>query len=216
MTLPLPANKSGTLGKKALLAIVSFIRNRKISAVAIGPGLGINSDTESIVEKLLKISQIPMVVDADALTIVSRLKLTRKGENKLIFTPNAGEFSRLCGKPVSYIRKHREASAAEFSEVSGSIIVLKGHRTVVADQKNIFVNTTGNPGMAKGGSGDVLAGMISALIAQVKEPKLLNASLAGAYVHGLSGDLVLKKKPEISMTASDIIDSIANAFRNLQ
>ncbi|OGS21601.1 MAG: NAD(P)H-hydrate dehydratase [Elusimicrobia bacterium RIFOXYA2_FULL_39_19] len=209
---------AGTLDTSALPAILEFIKKRKITALVIGPGLGINNRTKSLVKTLLKTVSIPVVLDADGLnSIVGFYELLKKRTFNTIITPHPGEFSRLTGFSVKDILSNRFTTAVKFAKNNNVICILKNNTTVVTDSVKICENTTGNPGMAVGGSGDVLTGMIAALLFQVKgntlKEKLLNTGIAGVYLHGLAGDLAAKEKTQISMLPSDIIANIHKAIR---
>jgi hydroxyethylthiazole kinase-like uncharacterized protein yjeF len=197
------------------------IHKIKADATAIGPGLGISRQTQRILASLLSRApsrDIPhtshLVIDADALNVLAQnpallKKCTGKGT---IITPHPGEMSRLIKRSTEYIQKNRAAVAKDTARKFNCIVVLKGHKTVVAEPSGrVYINTTGNPGMASGGTGDVLTGMISGLIAQ-KQP-VWEAAVTGVYVHGLAGDLAAKEKGEAGMTASDLVEKIPYALQ---
>lgn len=183
------------------------------TAIGAGPGIGTHPDTWKALEKLLKESQIPLVLDADALNLLSQypgsLKLLIKN---CILTPHPGEFRRLFGDdPDDYTRLMR---LKDLSELLGLVIVLKGANTAVAGPDGkVWFNITGNPGMATGGSGDVLTGIITGLVAQGYEP--FTAARLGVFLHGLAGDLASESTGFEALTASDINGSIGKAFLRL-
>lgn len=207
MPFPVPEAE----GRLSLLA-EEPIRRRAEScdAVLIGCGLGRGWQTDALVRKLLTIEK-PLVLDADGLNALSgREELLQKRAAPTILTPHEGEFLRLGGG----LSAGREAAAAAFSEKYGVYLVLKGHRTVVAaPDGRLAVNGTGNSGMAKGGSGDVLAGMILSLLGQGCEA--FAACCAGVWLHGRAGDLAAADKGERSMTPTDLLEQIPYAMKDL-
>ncbi|WP_439880606.1 NAD(P)H-hydrate dehydratase [Pontibacter sp. MBLB2868] len=185
------------------------------NVIGVGPGLGTEKVTKSTIGQLLATSSHPLVIDADAINIIStsdKLK-AQLSRNKIIFTPHPKEFERLIGKSNNDYDRLRDL--LEFCRIYGCYVVLKGSNTVIGTPEGeLHFNTTGNPGMATGGTGDVLTGIITALVAQ--NYTLKEACLVGVYVHGLAGDLALNSVGEISMTASDVIDHLPEAFMQLQ
>ena len=181
-------------------------------AIGIGPGMGQESTTQKALEVFLKINKVPLVVDADALNISALNKnwLSLLAE-KTIITPHLKEFERLVGKWNSDEEKIQKA--IDFSGQYNLIIVLKGAPTLIIDHLNIYENSTGNAALATAGSGDVLTGMITSLLAQSYEP--LDAAIIGVYIHGLTADIALPKTGIQSFIASDIIANIGNAFLTL-
>ena len=215
MTLPLPQTREGTLSLAAYKNIKEFIKN--INVLAIGPGLGQNKATQSLVRKIICNIKIPMVIDADGLNaLVGHLESVKvskyQGVKDIILTPHQGEMARLLGKKIPEIQNNREEIAKRFAKDYNITVVLKGHNTIVADYKgNLYINKTGNPGMATAGTGDVLTGMIAAFLGQGLNA--FEASKYAVYLHGLAGDLAAKEKTQISMIASDIIDKIPEAIK---
>lgn len=207
MPFPVPEAE----GRLSLLA-EEPIRRRAEScdAVLIGCGLGRGWQTDALVRKLLTIEK-PLVLDADGLNALSgREELLQKRAAPTILTPHEGEFLRLGGG----LSAGREAAAAAFSEKYGVYLVLKGYRTVVAaPDGRLAVNGTGNSGMAKGGSGDVLAGMILSLLGQGCEA--FAACCAGVWLHGRAGDLAAADKGERGMTPTDLLEQIPYAMKDL-
>ena len=188
---------------------------KPFSAIGIGPGLGTDLVSQNLVKDVLKNLSQPVVIDADALNCIA----LNKDDNwlslissKAVITPHPKEFDRLFGTHENDIE--RVAKAIALSSQYGFVIVLKGHHTLVAYQGKSWYNTTGNAGMAKGGSGDVLTGIITALLAQKYTP--VHATLIGVYLHGLAGDITLKNQAIESMLPSDLIENIGNAFLYLQ
>ena len=210
MVRPLAETKDKTLSLKAYPAIMSLIE--KTDVLAIGPGLSRNPQTQKLIRRIISNIHKPMVIDADALNALSgNLEILRINPNLKILTPHPGEFSRLSGAPRVYIQKNRETLAKKFACDYNIILVLKGHHTVVASADKVYVNKTGNPGMATAGSGDVLTGIISALLGQGLDG--FSAAKTGAYLHGLAGDLAARKKTQPGIIASDIIENIPAAIK---
>ena len=216
MILPLSETSDGRISISAFHKISEFAAKRKVTSIVIGPGLGAGADTKKLVLKLISTMALPVVVDADGLSsLVDAAVFLKSTKAKLILTPHPGEFSRLTSTPINEIQRDRIACAKRFAAENNLVCVLKGSESVVSDGARDFINTTGNPGMASGGSGDVLAGMIGAFTSQVKESKVLNASLAGVYIHGLAGDLAASKKTVIGMIAGDISEAIPEALQKV-
>lgn len=184
----------------------------KFTAVGFGPGMGVREKDEIIFFELLQKINHPILLDADALTILS--KHTEQW-NALpagtILTPHEGEFDRLFG--IHKAREERVQKAKAIAKQFLWVIVLKGPETVIVTADKYFINKTGNAGLAKGGSGDVLTGMITALLAQGYPPA--DAACMGVYLHGAAADLALKKQSMESMTAGDVIEYLGTAFKNL-
>ncbi len=184
------------------------------NAIGIGPGLGTQKQTQNALKLLIQNAQVPMLFDADAINIL--------GENKTwvsfipkgsIFTPHPKEFERLAGKPSNNFQRHE--IQREFSRKYSAYVVLKGaHTCITTPSGESFFNSTGNPGMATGGSGDVLTGIILGLLAQKYHPK--EAAILGVYLHGLAGDIATRRIAQESLIAGDITESLAKAFWNIQ
>ena len=208
MILPLAETKEGTLSINAYQKIKDFTNN--IDVLAIGPGLTENRSTQSLVRKVIFNINRPTVIDADGLNaLIGHLDLLRVMK---ILTPHPGEMARLLGVSIKKVQGHRKETAQKFAKVHKATIVLKGHNTMVVDDKgNLYINKTGNPGMATAGSGDVLTGMIAAFLGQGLDA--FNAAKYAAYLHGLAGDLAAKEKTQLGMIASDIIEKIPEAIK---
>jgi ADP-dependent NAD(P)H-hydrate dehydratase / NAD(P)H-hydrate epimerase len=186
----------------------------KYSAIGIGPGIGQNEKTILAFEYLLQQANVPFVIDADGLNIISkRPDLLDKLPNNSIITPHIGEFNRLFGSyPTGYDRLN---VAKDMASKLNIIIVLKGaHTQVILPNGKVFFNTSGNPGMATGGSGDVLTGIITGLVAQGYSSS--DASILGVYLHGLAADIAVPRTSQQSLCASDIIDNLGKAFSTLK
>ncbi len=194
--------------------ISTFPELGTFNAAAIGPATGFSNETKKMLLKLIKTYKKPVIFDADAITVLSENKdwLKYVPENS-IFTPHLKEFERLCGKSETGFE--RLQMQIEFSVKYKVFIVLKGaHTAISTPEGDIYFNSTGNPGMATGGSGDVLTGIILSLLSQNYSP--LNAAIFGVYIHGLAGDLAAKKKGEDSLIASDIIDFLPEAIKSIK
>jgi len=185
----------------------------KINAVGIGPGLGTRPDITEMLQKVLHQFKKPVVIDADALNIISQNKyLLNEVKDDSVLTPHPKEFARVFGETKNdFDTIHM---ALEVSSRSHFIIALKGRYTLIVKKGKGWFNTTGNAGLAKGGSGDILTGIITALIAQKYEP--LDAALLGIYLHGIAADYALEHQSMESMTATDVIESLGAAFNRLQ
>ena len=214
MTRPLPETGGQALSEKAYPGIMKFAE--KADCVAIGPGLSRDPGTQRLIRKLVIALEKPVVLDADGINALEgKAELLKRAKAPGVITPHPGEMSRLSAISVKRIAAAKEKVAKEFANKYNVVCVLKGHRTVVArpDGKT-YVNTTGNPGMAKGGTGDVLTGMIASFIGQGMRP--FDAAMLGVYLHGLAGDLAAKEKGEVSMLASDLLNKIPEAIKKLQ
>jgi NAD(P)H-hydrate epimerase len=184
------------------------------NALAIGPGLGKDPITAKRLCELLQQLSYPIVIDADALNILAENKpwLDLLPQNSIL-TPHVGEFDRLFGKSAN--RFERVLKSQDFAQKYHIIVVLKGHYTTIAmPDRNLYLNTTGNQGMATAGSGDVLTGIILGLLTKGYSPE--HAALLGVYLHGLAGDLALQKQSHESLMASDIIDSLGEGFKEVR
>ena len=168
-----------------------------------------------LVHKLLVAANKPLVLDADGINaLIGKLKILYNCRAELILTPHPGELSRLLKLKTVEIQKNRTKIAQEFARKYNLVLVLKGYRSLVADASGqVYINKTGNPGMATAGSGDVLTGVITALLGQ----KLSNfdATVLGVYIHGLAGDIAAEKLGQVSMMATDIIDALPEAFKKI-
>lgn len=216
ITLPLPQTKEGGVSLLAFKKIADFIK--KIDILAIGPGLGDNPSTYSLIRKVIFSSLKPMVIDADGLNAIkgnlnTLSKLTKKNP-KVIMTPHPKEMSRLTGLNVEEVQKNRKKISLDFAKRYRVTLVLKGYETIVTNfNGSIYINKTGNPGMATLGSGDVLTGIIASFLAQGLSA--FEAAKTGVYLHGVAGDLAAKEKTQISLIASDIVDKIPNAIKRM-
>jgi ADP-dependent NAD(P)H-hydrate dehydratase len=210
MTFPLATTPDGVASDEPNRPVLEDLA-ASANVLAIGPGLGHRPEVASLVRWLLQNIAKPIVLDADGLNaVVGHLDALADRQAPLVLTPHPGECGRLLGCPTADVQREREAAALALSSRTGATVVLKGHGTIVTDGRSHYVNTTGNPGMATGGSGDVLTGVIAALLAQGLAP--FAAAQVGTYVHGLAGDLVRDDNGEIGLIASDLVDALPRAF----
>jgi NAD(P)H-hydrate epimerase len=210
MTCPLPeVRRPRCLSLRALGAIRQMLEQAEV--LALGPGLGRHRETQDLVRRLLGEVAGPTVLDADGLNAVAPSpEALREHRGHLVLTPHLGEFSRLSSLPVAAIAEAPLERAGEYAAEMGITLVLKGSPSVVADADGrVYVNPTGNAGMATAGCGDVLTGTIAGLLAQGATP--LDAAVAGVYVHGAAGDLARDRLGEWGMTAGDICAALPEA-----
>jgi len=214
MTLPLPQTEERIISRQAFEKIKKF--SQKCKAIAIGPGLSSRKEIKELVKMIILQLDIPLVLDADGINVLTgELSLLNKYRASLIMTPHPGEMGRLLGISTEEVQKDRIKAAVTLARKTGAIAVLKGARTVIADKKgNSWINPTGNPGMASGGSGDVLTGIISGLL--VQRFSSLEAAKVGVYLHGYAADLAVQKKGKLSLIASDILEAIPEAIRRIK
>ncbi|MBI3314580.1 MAG: NAD(P)H-hydrate dehydratase [Candidatus Omnitrophica bacterium] len=218
MTLGLPQTREQTFAVRALPPLKKIWN--KFDAVAIGPGMGKNKGTQKFIRDFITVCPRPMVIDADALNALanrgqSPIFKIKIGRCPPIITPHPGEMARLTGLSVKPVEKNRKAIALDFAQKNHCVVLLKGHRTIVASPEGkVYVNRTGNAGMATAGSGDVLTGMIAALLGQGMGP--FEAAKIGAYLHGRAGDLAAKTRTKAGMIAADIIEFIPKAVKERQ
>jgi len=214
MSLPLPETPDGVLGEAA--ADVVLQRAADFTVAAIGPGLRRAEETQQAARRLVAGLDLPVVVDADGLNaLTEHLGGLRKRTAPSILTPHPGEMARLLGvADAGEGQNSRESVAQDFARENGCVLVLKGQGTVVADGERLCVNETGNPGMASGGVGDVLTGLIAGLLCQGLEP--FDAARLGVFVHGLAGDLAASWLGELSMLAEDVLECVSPVLKAVQ
>lgn len=212
MTLPLPETADGTLALAGEKALLSAMEGKE--AVAIGPGLSQNAETQRLVRTLIAEVSLPMVIDADGINAVAAdLSVLKKKRGPLILTPHPGEMGRLLGAKADAVQKERFNVAADFAGKWGVFLVLKGAHTIIAaPDGSLWVNRTGNPGMATAGIGDALTGMIGGFLAQGLPAE--KAATLGIYLHGLAGDLAAAERGEAGLITSDLIGKIPQAIFN--
>jgi hydroxyethylthiazole kinase-like uncharacterized protein yjeF len=214
MTEPLEETPKGTIAAASLPRAVALLKGR--DAVLVGPGLTTDASTAEFVLGLLPKVKSPCVVDADGLNIVAaEVGVLRRMAGPVVLTPHPGEFARLAGRSNADVLRHRLELVPEFAAAHKVLLVLKGYRTLVAGPDGrVFVNPTGNPGMATGGTGDVLGGMIVAQLAQEKDA--LGAVLSAVYAHGLAGDVAADRLGEKALVAGDIVRFLPAALKALE
>jgi ADP-dependent NAD(P)H-hydrate dehydratase / NAD(P)H-hydrate epimerase len=214
MTIPLRAGSQGEISSSNLDTDTLNELLDKKTVLAIGPGLGQSPETEKFLLGLLEKTNLPAVLDADALNILAKHPDRFHGRNRLlVLTPHPGEMARLAGITASEVQANRESLAREFSMKNHVTLVLKGWRTLIAHPGgSIAINTTGNPGMAKGGSGDILTGIVAGMLAQY--PHLAGEAVnAAVYLHGLAADFAVREQDEHTLLATDTIAHLSTAFR---
>ena len=220
MTWPLAASFTGGIAaENAAAEALSALVERK-TVLALGPGLGQRGETIQFTAALLRATKMPLVMDADALNMLAaepelfaELAAMAKGGRTVVLTPHPGEMARLTDSPVAEIQAHRLETARAFARRNGVTLVLKGARTLIAHPDGrVAVNTTGNPGMAKGGSGDLLTGLVAGLLAQYPGDPA-RAVEAAVYLHGLTADMAVREGDEHTLLATDSLRYMAQAFR---
>jgi NAD(P)H-hydrate epimerase len=216
MTWPLAASDEGSISAENLAPELAAALTWGKTVLAIGPGLGQSPETVKFTTGLLSTTKIPAVIDADALNILASkpVLLTKLAKSRtLVLTPHPGEMARLAGHTAAEVQDNRLEVARGFARLNNVTLVLKGWRTLIAHPDgSVAVNTTGNPGMAKGGSGDLLTGLIAGLLAQhPNEPA--RAVEAAVYLHGLAGDLAVRATDEHTLLATDNLRELSRAFR---
>src|SRR6202050_1119734 len=212
MTEPLLETDAGTISSTALNRIEELAKGK--SVLAIGPGISRDPQTAELLRALVAQLQLPMVVDADGLNAFEGRTAELKGKGRtLVITPHPGEMARLVGCTIADVQKDRLGVARKFAREPELIGVVKGHRTlVVQPDGEAWVNTTGNPGMATGGTGDILTGMVAGMMAQHSKPVFL-AVIAAVHLHGLAGDVMRERVGEHSLVATDLLKGLPGAFR---
>ncbi|MEN6576104.1 MAG: NAD(P)H-hydrate dehydratase [Phycisphaerales bacterium] len=212
-TLPLAEDDEGRISGKALGAILNAAQDNDV--VAIGPGMGQSTGLRTVVGTLLQQEGLRLLIDGDGLNNLSRLSdWPKKRTADIVLTPHPGEMKRLwSGLFREEMPADRQQAAIRLAQTTGAVVALKGAGTVVTDGERMYVNTTGNPGMATAGSGDVLTGVVAALMGQGLSP--LDATILGVYLHGLAGDIVARRLGQISLMATDIIEALPQAFQTV-
>ncbi len=215
LLLPLDSNLEGTLSFSALPSITDA--TQKVTAVLAGCGIGFNKDTTRLILSLIKETKKPLVIDADGINALStNIDILKEAQAPIIITPHPGEMSRLCNKSIAEILANPVGTAREFAIRYGITVVLKGANTVVCDGKSnkTFINTTGNSGLSRGGSGDLLAGMTVSFLAQ--GIPTFDAAVCAVYLHGLCADYVAKKTSMRGMLPSDVLQSLPELFSKFE
>ena len=214
MTLPLAETKKQSLGEDAEETILKLMKD--FSVLGIGPGISRQLETQRLVRKIIEKSTMPLVVDADAIYALHEdTNILKKAEVPLIITPHPGEMAKLINKDIDYILDDQLDITREIAQKFGIVVVLKGARTIIANKEGeVYIIVGDNSGMATGGSGDVLTGIICSLIAQGTDN--FSAAITGVYIHSLAGNLARDIKGERGMIAGDILSQVPQAFLNLE
>jgi len=214
MTLPLAETEKQSLGEEAEETISKLMKN--YSVLGIGPGISRELETQRLAKKIIEKSNIPLVIDADTIYALSEdLEILERTKAPLVITPHPGELAKLINKDIDYILDNQLDITREIAQKYGIVVVLKGARTIIANKEGeIYINVGDNSGMATGGSGDVLTGIICSLIAQGADN--FSAAITGVYIHSLAGYLARDIKGERGMIAGDILSQIPQAFLNLE
>jgi NAD(P)H-hydrate epimerase len=210
LTAPLSEDSEGRLDMAALTDLLALAEGKTV--IAAGPGLGHGHGVAAVVEWLVTQTSVPLVLDADALNALQgRASLLKNGPGPRVLTPHPGEFARLIGSNIASVQADRQGQAVRFAAKHGVVLLLKGQGTIVTDGRRMYRNTTGNPGMATGGTGDVLTGLIAALLGQGLEP--FAAAQLGAWWHGQAGDLARDELGDVCLIASDLLHYLPRAWR---
>lgn len=204
ITVPMLNDRFGQLCVRSRRRLLGWLLLKRLDALAVGPGLGRSFRTQRLILKILPQAKMPTVIDADGLSVLTEKTLPslKTHQAPRILTPHPGEFASMVREDIQEVQENREQMAIEFARQYGVVLVLKGHRTVVTDGARLYLNTTGNAGMATGGTGDVLTGLITALLAQGMAP--FDAAQLGTYLHGLAGDLAAQALSQPGLIASDL------------
>ncbi|MBQ4207441.1 MAG: NAD(P)H-hydrate dehydratase [Clostridia bacterium] len=209
--MPLAQTADGALSRQCIPALLKNLD--RYDAIVIGCGLSVCDDTAAVLQAVLENAKVPVIVDADGINLLAKnIDLLQNAACPVVLTPHPKEMSRLCGLPVTQVQQNRTATARAFSQQQGVYLVLKGSNTVIAfpDDSHVYVNVTGNNGLSKGGSGDVLAGMLGAFLSQ-KMP-LRDAICVGVYMHGHCADEVAQKLSKTGMLPTDVIEALPACF----
>jgi NAD(P)H-hydrate epimerase len=209
-TIPLAEDSAGKISAKAINAILDAVSEN--DCLAFGPGIGTSGALRSILETLLEQKQLRLLIDADGLNNLALIKdWPAKTKASLIVTPHPGEMKRLwAGLFREQLPPDRQDQAGKLAQQTKTIVALKGAGTVVTDGQKVYINKTGNPGMATAGSGDVLTGVITALMGQGLSN--FDAAVLGVYIHGSAGDIAAERYGQVSLMTTDIIESLPKAF----
>ena len=216
---PLEEGVEGAALIENVHAVDTVIQEKRISVVAIGPGLSQRGEASEFARRVVRATKLPMVVDADALNAFEGRSAELDGEGRvLVLTPHPGEMARLLGISVKDVESDRVGLARRFATEHKLTLVLKGWRTLIAHPDGrVAVNTTGNPAMAKGGSGDILTGIVAAMLAQYaasgEAGSVAQAVEAAVFLHGLAGDFAVREADEHTVLATDTLKHMADAFR---
>lgn len=210
--LPLKSNGDGRISSLSCNEL--YLKMQMASVIAVGCGLGVDHDTKQVVEFIITNSKCPVILDADALIVIANnVDILKKANCDILITPHPGEMARLTKMTVAEIENDRVKTASDFAKNYGVTVLLKGANTVIADKDGrICINSTGNPSMARGGSGDVLTGIIAGLVPQTED--LYTAACSAAYIHGAAGDFVAEKYGSLAATPTRIINNLQFTMYN--
>lgn len=213
MTLPLPATEVGALAREATELVLAFTAGKDV--IAVGPGLGTDAAAVEVIRSVVLASEIPLVLDADGLNaFAGSIEELGKRRAETVLTPHPGELSRLLSTTSAQVQSERVEAVRNAAARSGAVVVLKGHQSLIgAPDGEVHVNPTGNPGMATGGTGDVLTGLIASLVGQGHAA--FTAARLGVYLHGVAGDLAAAAKGQAALAAGDLLEYLPEAFHRL-
>ncbi|OGV98087.1 MAG: hypothetical protein A3I04_04810 [Nitrospinae bacterium RIFCSPLOWO2_02_FULL_39_110] len=214
MTLPLPDTDEGTINESAFDMLIEFLEGK--SAVLIGPGITTNQSTSSLIKNLIKKISCPMLIDADGLNIATdEIKLLKKKKSPVIVTPHPGEMARLLNTTSKKVQGDRIGAGRRLATKYGIYVILKGARTIIATPDgDVYINPTGNPGMATAGTGDVLSGIIAGFLCQGFSAK--DSSILGVYLHGMAGDISASNLSQTALIASDLIRALPEVIKRIE
>ena len=211
LTVPLPQDEQGRVGN-AREELLRAAAGKDV--LALGPGLGRSDALADLTRAVLAETTVPLILDADGVNVFEGHADGLRGRAApLVLTPHPGEFARLLGTTAAAVQADREGLAVRFATEHGVVLVLKGYHTLVTDGRRLYRNDTGNPGLATGGTGDVLTGVLAALIGQGLAP--FAAAQLGVHLHGVAGDLARDEVGEVSLIASDLLEYLPRVFRGL-
>ena len=218
MSKGLPQNSNSILSVNSFRVIESFIKERKVNVLLLGPGISNSTSAQKLCRKIIQDVEVAyLIIDADALkSLRGNLGILKKAKSKnIILTPHIGEFSYMLSLDIEYIKKNRVKLVKRFSQEYGVVLVLKGYKTVVsAPDEKIYQNNTGNPGLSKAGTGDVLAGFIAGILAQDKLSAFDSAKL-GVYLHGMCADVLKSRQTVLCMLATDLIEILPQVIKKV-
>jgi NAD(P)H-hydrate epimerase len=213
LTTPLAQDLRGRFAASASDELIEW--STWADVIAVGPGMGQSEAMPNLVAALFDRAAKPLIIDADGLNALSKLSRDQWRDRRapVVLTPHPGEFSRLTGRTAEEIQAHRQDLAVEYANKLQVVLVLKGHGTLVTDGRRLYRNATGNPGMATGGTGDVLTGLIAALMGQKLEA--FDAAVLGVWAHGRAGDLAAERIGQSALIATDLLNYLSTALREV-
>lgn len=213
LMLPLADDETGFLSDEAVTEILSKLSQS--AAVVIGCGLGVTDGTRKVLEAVIQNAKCPVLIDADGLNILSEnIDILKTVKAPAVLTPHPGEMSRLLSRSIDEIQQNRVSACRELAEKTGAVVLLKGCNTVISDGNTVYINPTGNQGMAKGGSGDVLSGIIGSLLAQGTDA--FSSAVCGAYIHGLCGDVLAEEYSLTGLTPTMMVNALPKLFSKFE